>query len=441
MSKKINLRAVTFVLALASVATSAAPHLKAQQPQQSGQTNAAASRNAAVIAATDEVLRETSQLRELKVLRPVKSGAQSRAEIERMIMRNLDEESSPAEMRASELALKKLGLVPADFRYRSFIINLLTEQVAGYYDPKQGQFYLADWIDLEGQKPVIAHELTHALQDQHFNLRRFERWPKGDGDRELAIHALIEGDAMMAMYAYVRRNPMSAIALAWAMNADVANSQQLDRAPRALRESLMFPYERGLAFAEQLFRRGGWARVSQAFADLPQSTEQILHVEKYFAREMPVKIEMPDLSPRLGRNWKRTDADANGEWGLYLILDEYLKNDEPSAQRAAAGWGGDRYALYEGAREGEVVIAQLTAWDTAADAREFFDAYARRTERRYAGATEIENMLGDGDFNVIAWRTTSEGAVRVERRGTRVAILEGVPEGVNAKRLAASVLR
>ncbi len=87
MSKKINLRAVTFVLALASVATSAAPHLKAQQPQQSGQTNAAASRNAAVVAATDEVLRETSQLRELKVLRPVKSGAQSRAEIERMIMR------------------------------------------------------------------------------------------------------------------------------------------------------------------------------------------------------------------------------------------------------------------------------------------------------------------------------------------------------------------
>ncbi len=103
--------------------------------------------------------------------------------------------------------------------------------------------------------------------------------------------------------------------------------------------------------------------------------------------------------------------------------------------------GGDRYALYEGAREGEVVIAQLTAWDTAADAREFFDAYARRTERRYAGATEIENMLGDGDLNVIAWRTTSEGAVRIERRGTRVAILEGVPEGVNAKRLAASVLR
>ncbi len=441
MSKKINLRAAVLVLALSSVAASVAPRLKAQQPQpqHNGQTNAAAARNVAVVAATDEVLRETSQLRGLKVLRPVKSGAQSRAEIERMIMRNLDEESSPAEMRASELALKKLGLVPADFRYRSFIINLLTEQVAGYYDPKQGRFYLADWIDLEGQKPVIAHELTHALQDQHFNLRRFERWPKGDGDRELAIHALIEGDATLAMYAYVRRNPLSAIALARAMGADEGGSQQIDRAPRALRESLMFPYERGLTFAEQLYRRGGWARVSQAFADLPQSTEQILHFEKYAAREMPVKVETPDLASRLGRGWKQTDADVNGEWGLYLILDEYLK-DERDSRRAAAGWGGDRYALYEGAHPGEVMLAQLTVWDTVADAQEFFNAYSRRTGRRYAGATKIENTLGDGDSNAIAWRT-SEGAVRIEWRGTRVAILEGIPEGVNGKTIMANVLR
>ncbi len=323
MSKKIRLRAAALIVASFLLAL-AAPFSNAQQP--SGQTSAAVARNAAVVAATEEVLRETSELRELKVLRPVRSGAQSRPEIERMIMRNLDEESSPAEMRASELALKKLGLVPAHFEYRSFIINLLTEQVAGYYDPKQQQFYLADWIDLDGQKPVMAHELTHALQDQHFNLRRFENWPKGDGDRELAIHALIEGDATLAMYAYVRRNPLSAIALARAMGMDEGGSQRIDSAPRALRESLMFPYERGLTFVEQLYGRGGWSRVSQAFTDLPQSTEQILHVEKYLAREKPVKVELPDLSARLGRGWKQTDADVNGEWGLYLILDEYLKN-------------------------------------------------------------------------------------------------------------------
>ena len=81
---------------------------------------------------------------------------------------------------------------PVIFEYRSFIIKLLAEQVAGYYDPKGQEFHIADWLELETQKPVMAHELTHALQDQHFNLRRFEKWPDGDSDAELAAHALIE---------------------------------------------------------------------------------------------------------------------------------------------------------------------------------------------------------------------------------------------------------
>ncbi|HEY6122697.1 MAG TPA: hypothetical protein VIV66_22275, partial [Pyrinomonadaceae bacterium] len=120
------------------------------------------------MATTIAVLKETSEIRELSILHPVKSGAQSRTEIEHMVVRNLEEQTTPAEMHGTEVLLKKLGLVPADFQYRPFIINLLTEQVAGYYDPKAQQFYLADWIELEGQKPVMAHELTHALQDQHF---------------------------------------------------------------------------------------------------------------------------------------------------------------------------------------------------------------------------------------------------------------------------------
>ncbi len=98
------------------------------------------------------------------------------------------------------------------FEYRPFIIKLLTEQVAGYYDAKGQEFHLAEWLELEGQKPVMAHELTHALQDQHFNLRRFEKWPHGDSDAELAAHALIEGDATLAMTIYMAKNPLVALA-------------------------------------------------------------------------------------------------------------------------------------------------------------------------------------------------------------------------------------
>src|ERR1043165_1671671 len=139
------------------------------------QTGAAGTtQNAAIVSTTAAVLKETSELRELSILKAVKSGAQSRADIERMIIKNLDADTTPAEMHAAEVLLRAYGLAPKDFAYRSFLIKLLTEQVAGYYDPKAQQFYLADWIELEGQKPVMAHELTHALQDQHFNLKRFE---------------------------------------------------------------------------------------------------------------------------------------------------------------------------------------------------------------------------------------------------------------------------
>ncbi|HEY1403769.1 MAG TPA: hypothetical protein VGB05_06555, partial [Pyrinomonadaceae bacterium] len=189
-------------------------------------------RSASVAAATAEVLKETGEIRKLEVRRAVKSGAQSRAEIERMLVRNLDEQTTPAELHAGELALKKLGLVPADFKMRPFMIELLTEQVAGYYDPKTQEFYLADWIDLDGQQPVIAHELTHALQDQHFNLRRFEDWPKGDSDAEIAAHALVEGDATLVMTFYVMRDLKRVAAMMKSMNAAGSASEKIERAPR-----------------------------------------------------------------------------------------------------------------------------------------------------------------------------------------------------------------
>ena len=212
-------------------------------PKGQAQTGAAPStQHAAIVSMTASMLKETSELRELSILKAVKSGAQTRTEIEHMIVKNLDAETTPAEMHAAEELLRVFGLAPKDFAYRSFLIKLLTEQVAGYYDPKAQQFYLADWIELEGQKPVMAHELTHALQDQHFNLKRFENWPKGDSDAELAAHALIEGDATLAMTLYMAKNPLVALAFIRSLGAQEAASEQFKQAPRALRESLLLPY-------------------------------------------------------------------------------------------------------------------------------------------------------------------------------------------------------
>ena len=420
MSKKISV-ALALLSLVCLVAGSFLPSGHAQT------AGASPARNAAIISTTAAVLKETSELRELTILREVKSGAQSRADIEKMIVKNLDADTTPAEMHAAEVLLKAFGLAPKEFEYRAFLIKLLTEQVAGYYDPKAQQFYLADWIELEGQKPVMAHELTHALQDQHFNLKRFEKWPKGDSDAELAAHALIEGDATLAMTLYMAKNPLIALAFMRTLGGQETSAEQFKQAPRAVRESLLFPYEEGSQWVTQIYKRGGWQLVSEAFSKLPQSTEQILHAEKYFAYESPQKLTLPEFKSVLGPTWKHIDSDVNGEWGCFLILDEFL-NDTAESKRASAGWGGDRYALYETGKPDEIFVAQLTVWDTPADAQEFFDAYAKRTAKRYPEAKESNKI------ERISWETATGRAV-MELRGSRVAILEGVPAKMNANTL------
>ena len=392
-------------------------------------------KTAAVRAATAEVLKETSEIRQLPVLRPVRSGAQSREEIEQMLVRNLNENTTPEELRASERTLKKLGLVPPDFQLRPFMLRLLVEQVAGYYDPRTKEFYLADWIDLDGQRPVMAHELTHALQDQHFNLRRFEKWPEHDSDAELAAHALIEGDAMVLMTQYVVKSPARQLAMIRSfLTGESGSTEQFDKAPRVLRESLLFPYTQGGAWAGQVYKRGGWEAVSRAYTELPASTEQILHPEKYFAREAPSKIAFKDVSAVLGRGWQVADHDVNGEWGYFLVLDEFLKAREAS-QTAAAGWQGDRLALYLGPAGGDVLLTHQTAWDTEQDAAEFFDAYAKRTSARYK-----VQPFGDTAPARRLWQT-DEGSVLMELSGKSVVIVEGAPDAAKAEAVVRALLK
>jgi hypothetical protein len=366
-------------------------------------------------APTDALFAATSAMRELSILRPVPSSALSRAEIERKVLAISRAQMQPDEIRAAELAMKVLGLAPRDFDLFDTQIKLLTEQVAGLYDPQTREFYLADWIDLTFQKPVIVHELTHALQDQHFDLRRLTEWPDGESDAQLAAHSLVEGDATLAMAQYVLQNPdVAATYLSSLQNAP--KMPVFESVPRALREGLVFPFVQGLQFATALHGRGGWKAVSAAYMPLPQSTEQILHLDKYDAREAPMAIAIPDVSRLLGPGWKRLDSDVNGEAGYQTILDQFLM--APSAsRRAAAGWGGDRFDVYEG--NGGAVVIQMTAWDTEADASEFFEAYTQRTGLRY--------------------KQPKPAGFSIERRTSRVLIMEGLPASADPTALARAI--
>ena len=365
MSKRILLALSLLLLALANVTLIAQqPATKAVEPTTATGDKA---KTANVLEATTQLLEEVSKMRGLKILSPVKSGAKSRSQIEQEIIRGFEEETTPEEIDAMNKTLIAYGLVPKDFNYREFMIRLMTEQVAGFYRPKTKELFLADWNDLEQQKPVMVHELQHALQDQHFNLMRFEKWPNGDGDRETAIHALIEGDATALMYNY-QLKPMGGDITKLPSIVGFADQPvpQAERekqkvylsAPAALRESLVFSYIYGAAFVQEMLKKRGWAGVSQAFTDLPQSTEQILHFEKYLANEMPIKVELPDVSKQLGEGWRRLDADVNGEFGYTLILAEFIGKKE--ARATAAGWGGDQSVLYENSKTGQLMVTHLS---------------------------------------------------------------------------------
>lgn len=389
------------------------------------------------LAATDDVLKVVSRLRDLEIKQPVKSALKTRDEIEASVIRDLNESTPPEEFAASQKTLVKMGLITKDFQLRNYIVKLLREQVAGFYEPKTKEFYLAAWLPLSEQKKVMAHELVHALQDQHFDLGRFEKWPKGDSDAELAAHALVEGEATLVMIQYdLEQSGMHGIDMTRIgsiteqlikadSNTEDPNYPVLSAAPNVLRENLQFPYVYGAGFAQSVLKNGSWRGLDSVYQQLPASTEQIIHPEKYLARENPVKIEIPALAATFGRGWKQSDADVNGEFGYQVILSEFIPRT--AARTAANGWGGDRYSFYENQASGESALVQYTTWDTADDAKEFFDAYSRRTEKRY-------KVSGPADASAQPLiYTTQEGLVSIEARDKDVVIIEGAQ---NRKQLA-----
>ncbi len=430
MSKQLLKSALTLLVAFSVVTLSALHPTQAQKTEKSKQHF---SRTSSVMRLTDEMFKETSKIRELPILRSIKSGTKSRTDIERMVTLESKSEDKLEEIRRQEVILKRLGLAPKDFDYRSLMIKSSGASIAGYYLPSTKSFYLADWIPIEGQKPVMAHELTHALQDQHFDLSRFEKIPKSESDYRLAFKSLIEGDAMAVMTVYRLRNPQMDMKYEMAMRKAMGTPdyELSNKIPHGLSETSYFPYKQGGEWVGRLYNRGGWNAITSAFKNPPQSTEQILHLEKYLRNEAPVKIELPDLSSMLGPDWKQIEYNVNGEWGYYQILIDFLSGTEET-ERAAAGWGGDRFTAYENSKH-NVLFAAMTAWDSDKDAKEFYNAYSKRTDKLYGATLRVDGILPN-TLEAIYWQTNT-GKVILFRNASKVLILEGVPDSANAQLL------
>lgn len=407
---------------------------------------------------------------------PVKHQMTSRDKVSEWLNERMRDEKAAERLDNAELMLKKLGLLPREFDLRAFYPELMREQVAGFYNTKNKTMYLLDWMPLDQQHPVMAHELTHALQDQSFQLEQWmkagrkgtEEEKKGkptdlDADleaierdeEEVARHALVEGQAMAVLLDYFlapsQRNVTNSPAVVETLKQgmlDGIGSPVFQSAPLYIKESLAFPYKSGLSFVQELLMDGGKDRAYEAaMRDPPRSTREVLMPKAYLRNEKLPPIVLPKLNPILGGQYVRHDVGAFGQFDVEVFLKQFA--GEKTAAKLSPEWrGGAYYALRKKMPQGrdqpkltteDIAFLYLSRWSSPEAAKNFAAAYAGTLLRRYKFAQSEpaeKNEDGAPVQPVTRW-TTNEGPVLVEQQGTTVLVLESFdPEFIGRLREA-----
>jgi hypothetical protein len=272
--------------------------------------------------------------------------------------------------------LSLLGLLEPGIDLWQLYADLLTEQIAGFYDTETDGMIVVCSSGFGGvERLTFAHEYTHALQDQTYDIRDGLQYNNDacdpDSERCFAVQALIEGDATLLQEQWLRtfaRDEDRSDLLEFFADFDMP---VFDSAPAYIQSELTFPYFWGLHFVRSLYLEGGWAAVDTAYQHPPLSSEQILHPERY-PKDSPVDLVSPNLADELNSDWETTGHDMLGEWATLLFLNEYLPIDQASL--AAEGWGGD-LLLFFYQEEGIEALVLITQWDTIRDAHEFSAAF------------------------------------------------------------------
>ena len=331
----------------------------------------------------DTIAHETEELRDLPPLTPINRHLVSQAEMGEVVKGILAKEYPPADRQRDQTVMSTLGLIPPEMDLGQTLEALYAEQVAGLYDPSSQTLYVVQYGQKFGgvEKVTFSHEHTHALQDQHFNLRALGLTGETQGrndDQLLAIQAMVEGDATFTMQQYMQHYFTSTDMWQMVGAAFTMNQAALNQAPAYLRQSLMFPYQDGMTFISTLYYRGGWPAVDEAFTNLPQSSEQILHPHLY-PHDLPQTVTLPPLTSTLGADWHLVAENVLGEFTLRAYLDTQLTFNQAIA--GADGWGGDHYAVYQNGAD-ETVLVMSIVWDSAADESEFAEIYQQYAQMR-----------------------------------------------------------
>ena len=361
----------------------------------------------------EEIASRMAEIRGLPLVQPLNLTVVDRDELRELMRQDIDENYPPSDQERDLRVLVLFGLVEPGTDLGELQSDILGEQVAGYYDPETDEMVVVSEQGGEefsaGDELTFAHEVVHALQDQHFDLLAVQGDPEAlTDDESLAISALIEGDASVGQLEYLLANPL----LLRALRDEISeiDTSVLDNAPPIFARTLLFPYDEGADFVAELYDNGGWEAVNDAFRNPPESTEQILHPEKYSAGEAPHRVDVYDPTSQLGDGWEIIDVNAMGE----LIMRIFLEGNgvsEDEAAVAAEGWGGDRYVVV--GTDEETALVWRSSWDSEQDADEYFAALVQHELRRFDTRPE------DRDEHRIRFRS-GDWVGEIRRDGTEV---------------------
>jgi hypothetical protein len=376
---------------------------------------------------------DVAELRELEFRRRVPVTVESPAKLAKRLLGVLAEETDENELRRQGRAMELLGELPAGTDLPRLLNRVQAESVLGFYlpgrRPPKGGLYVRSSRGLDPYaKIILAHELTHAVTDQRFDLTRADRLAAETArEDELAAYSgLVEGDATLTMQRYLAERLTPAEQADAGLVASTQRTPERDAAPAVIRQSMLFPYEQGLRFVRTLYAQGGWDAVNDAYRDPPRSTEQLLHPERYLGdRDRPQQFEVADLSGRLGGGWRPAAELSFGELDARLLLQGELA--VTTAEAAAAGWDGGRLRTFQ--RGTGTALALRTVWDSGAEATQFCGAMRGWATGRFGpggGAAGSLRWSGDGQRTALLCRGSRVAWLSAPDRPTLDRLVRGL---------------
>jgi hypothetical protein len=416
------------------------------------------------------IAEQVARIRGIGLRHEIDKGIRNRAQLRKVLIEKLAEEVSDADIESEAKVYKHLGLMKPETDYKQMLLDVLTEQIAGFYDQHAEELYIMRGIPLSLQRPAMAHEIYHAIQDQHFDIEAMTEAisSRENGDFSLARSAMIEGDATVVMIDFslyeqgalpqkgvtsvvdipmmanmLRKLSMTDIGALQSMvpnnveggeaiGASEISETALSKAPRMVRKLLVFPYFGGMRFIIDAREGSTWSRVNRIYDNPPVSTEQILHPRRYFDGDQPEHLQF-EAAPVLDRYDPIYDT-VLGEYQMRLMVEQHLidENDPKESVRsgivrALTGWDGDRLLAFED-DDGDVVTAHVSVWDTFDDAREYYRALNEATQVRFPEATASRASGEHGESTCYRFGDDATGErAYIERWGDLVLHIEGTP--------------